>query len=29
VVKEGIEDLNGACALAPQGVGAKGGARLL
>ena len=25
VVKEGIEDLDGACALAPQGVGAKGG----
>ena len=25
VVKEGLEDLDGACALAPQGVGAKGG----
>ena len=25
MVKEGLEDLDGACALAPQGVGAKGG----
>ena len=25
VVKEGLKDLDGACALAPQGVGAKGG----
>ena len=25
VVKEGLEDIDGACALAPQGVGAKGG----